>query len=148
MNGLMKKLEQIQEKCVEKGANVPVEDENADDFTRLKRKLAYQVKSIQLFLHFISFSLFSFHSWSLPLCYSTFILSFVDIRQLIHERDEVEKINPGTVAVVGVSQKITHSMREAEKDTKQLDKLQKEEKLKYQKKNKTDEETERQIEHR
>lgn len=46
MNGLMRKLQKIQDECVEKqGAAVQV-DENADEFTRLKKKLAFQVKSI------------------------------------------------------------------------------------------------------
>jgi hypothetical protein len=45
MNGLMKKLAKIQDACVEKAAQMQI-DENADEFTRLKKKLAYEVKSI------------------------------------------------------------------------------------------------------
>lgn len=46
MNGLMKRLQKIQNECVEKqGANVVV-DENMDEFTRLKKKIAFDVKSI------------------------------------------------------------------------------------------------------
>lgn len=47
MNGLMKKLQKIQDECVEKkGAMQEITDENIDEFTRLKKKLAWQVKSI------------------------------------------------------------------------------------------------------
>ena len=46
MNGLMKKLKKIQDECVDKqGAQVQL-DESADEFTRLKKKLAWDVKSI------------------------------------------------------------------------------------------------------
>lgn len=76
------------------------------------------------------------------------ILSVVDIRQLIHDRDEMEKTAPGTVATVELSQKIRQSMKEVRTDAATLDKLQKDEKAKYIKKNKQDEEKEKQIEHR
>jgi hypothetical protein len=50
MNGLMKKLQKIQDECVEKqGLQAAMADENADEFTRLKKKLAFNVKSILIY---------------------------------------------------------------------------------------------------
>lgn len=46
MNGLMKKLQKIADECVEKQGSAPQLDESMDEFTRLKKKLAFQVKSI------------------------------------------------------------------------------------------------------
>jgi hypothetical protein len=49
MNGLMKRLKKIQDDCVEKqGAQQQQVDEKADEFTRLKKKIAVEVKSIRL----------------------------------------------------------------------------------------------------
>jgi hypothetical protein len=45
MNGLMKRLHKIQDECVDKQGQ-PVIDETMDEFTRLKKKLAFDVKSI------------------------------------------------------------------------------------------------------
>jgi DNA-binding transcriptional MerR regulator len=75
-------------------------------------------------------------------------LNFLDIRQLIHDRDEMESTAPGTVATVELSQKIRQSLKEVRTDAAQLDKLQKDEKTKYIKKNKQNEEVEKEIEHR
>jgi len=112
----MKKLQKIQDECVEKqGLQAAMADENADEFTRLKKKLAFNVKNI---------------------------------RQLIHDRDEMENTAPGTVATVELSQKIRQSLKEVRTDAAQLDKLQKDEKTKYIKKNKQNEEVEKEIEHR
>jgi len=96
------------------GAQAQVEVD-ADEFTRLRRKLAFQVKNI---------------------------------RQLIHDRDEMEKTAPGTVATVELSQQIRNAMKEVRSDAVALDKLQKDEKAQYVKKNKTDPEKEQQIERR
>lgn len=75
-------------------------------------------------------------------------MNYVDIRQLIHDRDEMERMASGTVAQVELSQKIRQSLKEVRTDAATLDKLQKDEKAKYIKKNKQDEEHEKQIEHR
>lgn len=115
MNGLMKKLKQIQDECVEKQGQLIITDQNIDEFTRLKKKLAFQVKNI---------------------------------RQLIADRDDMEKTAPGTVATVELSQQIRQAMKEVRTDAQSLDKLQKDEKAKYIKKNKQDEGMEQQIEHR
>lgn len=115
MNGLMKRLKKIQDECVEKqGAQAPL-PEDADEFTRIRRKLAFQVKQI---------------------------------RQLIHDRDEMEKTAPGTVATVELSQQIRNALKEVRTDAVTLDKLQKDEKAGYIKKNKTDPDKEQQIERR
>lgn len=71
-----------------------------------------------------------------------------DIRQLIHDRDDMEKTAPGTVATVELSHSIRQALRNVRTDAAQLDKLQKDEKAHYIKKNKQDEEREQQIEHR
>jgi len=114
MNGLMKRLHKIQDECVDKQGGV-VLDESMGEFTRLKKKLAFDIKSI---------------------------------RQLIHDRDDMEKTAPGTVATVELSHKIRHAMKNVRTDAAQLDKLQKDEKTSYVKKNKEDEGREKQIEHR
>lgn len=114
MNGLMKRLHKIQNECVDKQGAVVI-DETMDEFTRLKKKLAFDVKNI---------------------------------RQLIHDRDDMEKTAPGTVATVELSHKIRQSLKTVRTDAATLDKIQKDEKTSYIKKNKTDEERERQIEHR
>jgi len=111
----MKKLKQIQDECVEKQGQLIITDQNIDEFTRLKKKLAFQVKNI---------------------------------RQLIADRDDMEKTAPGTVATVELSQQIRQAMKEVRTDAQSLDKLQKDEKAKYIKKNKQDEGMEQQIEHR
>lgn len=71
-----------------------------------------------------------------------------DIRQLIHDRDEMEQTAPGTVATVELSHQIRHAMKNVRTDAAQLDKLQKDEKASYIKKNKQSEDREQQIEHR
>lgn len=109
----MKRLQKIQDECVEKQGPAAVMDENMDEFTRIKKKLAWQVKNI---------------------------------RQLIHDRDDMEKTAPGTVATVELSHKIRHALKEVRTDATQLDKIQKDEKASYIKKNKQDESREEQIE--
>lgn len=112
----MKKLQKIQDACIDKqGAEALVVDESVDEFTRLKRKLAYNLKNT---------------------------------RQLIHDRDEMERTAPGTVATVELSQKIRQSLKEVRVDATTLDQMQKDQKAKYIKKNKQDEEKEKEIEHR
>jgi len=116
MNGLLKRLQKIQEECVEKkGTNVAETTVDADEFSRLKRKLANQVKNI---------------------------------RQLIHDRDDLEKTAPGTVATVEISHQIRAALKEVRNDAVTMDKLQKAEKEAYIKKNKEVPEKEQQIEHR
>lgn len=51
MNGLMKRLQKIQAECVDKQGNNVVVDETMDEFTRLKKKLAFDVKSICISWH-------------------------------------------------------------------------------------------------
>jgi hypothetical protein len=60
----------------------------------------------------------------------------------------MESTAPGTVATVELSQKIRQGLKEVRTDAQQLDKIQKDEKTKYVKKNKQDEEKEKEIEHR
>lgn len=60
----------------------------------------------------------------------------------------MERTAPGTVATVELSQKIRQSLKEVRTDAQTLDKLQKDEKAHYVKKNKQDEDKEKQIEHR
>jgi len=110
----MKRLHKIQDECVEKqGLQAAMNDETLDEFTRLKKKLAFQVKNI---------------------------------RQLIHDRDEMEKTAPGTVMTVELSHKIRGALKEVRNDATQLDKMQKDEKASYIKKNKEDKGKEEQIE--
>jgi len=90
-------------------------DENADEFTRLRRKVAFDVKNI---------------------------------RQLIHDRDEMEKSAPGTVATVELSHQVRQALKDIRTDAVKLDKLQKDEKAAYIKKNKQDEDKEKEIENR
>jgi SYP7 family syntaxin len=116
MNGLMKRLKKIQDECVDKqGAVVQQGDDKADEFTRLKKKLAAEVKNI---------------------------------RQLIHDRDDMEQTAPGTVATVELSHQIRSALKEVRQDAVQLDKMQKDEKTNYMKKNKEDKEKEQLIERR
>ena len=60
----------------------------------------------------------------------------------------MERTAPGTVATVELSQQIRSSLKQVRTDAQQLDKLQKDEKTHYVKKNKQDEDKEKQIEHR
>jgi len=116
MNGLLRKLQKIQDECVEKkGTNTDVPETDVDEFTRIKRKIAAQAKNI---------------------------------RELIKDRDELEKSAPGTVATVERSQQIRTAVKELRNDAAALDALQKKEKENYIKKNKTVPEKEQQIEKR
>ena len=72
----------------------------------------------------------------------------IDIRQLIKDRDELEKTAPGTVATVEISHQIRSALKEIRNDAAAMSKLQKEEKDSYVKKNKTVPEKEEQIEKR
>jgi len=60
-----------------------------------------------------------------------------NIRQLIKNREELEKTAPGTVATVQISSDIRTAIKELRNDAAAMDKLQKEEKEAYIKKNKT-----------
>jgi len=71
-----------------------------------------------------------------------------DVRQLIKNRDELEKTAPGTVATVEISQQIRTTIKEIRADAAAMDKLQKAEKDAYIKKNKEVPEKEEQIEKR
>lgn len=71
-----------------------------------------------------------------------------DIRQLIHDRDEMEEVAPGTVATVELSQNIRKALKILRIDATHMELLQKNEKAHYIKMNKQNEETEKQIEHR
>lgn len=47
MNQLLKRLEKIQRECSDgKGKEVPQEDANLDEFSRLKKKIAVEMRSI------------------------------------------------------------------------------------------------------
>lgn len=116
MIGLLKRLQKIQDECTDKNKNdAHAEDENVDEFTRLKKKVAREVK---------------------------------EIRHLIQERDQLEKDAPGSVATVEVSHNIRSKMKDVRLDAASLDKLQKEEKEAYIRKNKTAPALEEQIEKR
>jgi len=71
-----------------------------------------------------------------------------NIRQLIKNRDELEKTAPGTVATVEISHQIRAAIKEVRADAAAMDKLQKAEKETYVKKNKEVPEKEAQIEKR
>jgi hypothetical protein len=60
----------------------------------------------------------------------------------------MEKTAPGTVATVELSHQIRSALKEVRQDAVQLDKLQKEEKTQYTKKNKEDKAKEEVIERR
>lgn len=98
-----------------KGTTTDVPEQDLDEFSRLKRKLATQTRNI---------------------------------RQLIKDRDELEKTAPGTVATVEISHQIRSALKEVRNDAAAMSKLQKEEKDSYVKKNKTVPEKEEQIEKR
>jgi len=116
MNGLLKRLKKIEDECVDKkGDNNQVPEQDLDEFSRLKRKVAVQTRNI---------------------------------RQLIKDRDELEKTAPGTVATVEISHQIRTALREVRNDAAAMAKLQKEEKDAYTKKNKEVPEKEEQIEKR
>lgn len=70
------------------------------------------------------------------------------VRQLIKDRDELEKTAPGSVATVEISQQIRQAIKEVRSDAAAMDKLQKEEKDSYMKKNKNVPEKEELIEKR
>jgi len=116
MNGLLKRLQKIEDECVDKkGTTTNVPDEDMDEFTRLKRKVATQTRNL---------------------------------RQLIKDRDELEKTAPGTVATVEISHQIRTALKEVRNDAAAMSKLQKEELEGYKKKNKENPEKEQQIEKR
>jgi len=71
-----------------------------------------------------------------------------NIRQLIKDRDELEKTAPGTVATVEISHQIRSAIKDIRNDAAAMDKLQKAEKETYTKKNKENPEKETQIEKR
>lgn len=71
-----------------------------------------------------------------------------NIRQLIKDRDELEKTAPGTVANVEISQEIRNGIKEVRGDAAAIDQLQKKEKETYIKKNKTVPEKEQLMEKR
>jgi len=71
-----------------------------------------------------------------------------DIRQLIKNRDELEKTAPGTIATVEISHQIRGAIKEVRADAAAMDKLQKSEKDAYVKKYKEIPEKEKQIEQR
>lgn len=71
-----------------------------------------------------------------------------NIRQLIKDRDELEKTAPGSVATVEISQNIRTALKEIRVDAAAMDDLQKKEKESYMKKNKTNPEKEQLIEKR
>jgi hypothetical protein len=71
-----------------------------------------------------------------------------NIRQLIKDRDELEKTAPGTVATVEISHQIRAAIKDIRNDAAAMDKLQKSEKDQYTKKNKENPEKETQIEKR
>lgn len=112
----MRRLKKIQDDCVEKQGDVPqAQDENLDEFGRLKKKVAVQVRNI---------------------------------RQLIKDRDELEKTAPGSVANVEISHQIRTALREVRNDAAAMDKIQKAEKEAYIKKNKSIPEKEQMLEKR
>ena len=123
MLSLLQRLEYLKAECEkEKKALLPqLEEEGVDDFTRLKKNLALQMKRI----NFAPSSYFCFPSnpfFHLPLS----VFEATDIRILIQERDNMEALAANSVQVVELSHQIFRSIREAEKDTKQLDTIQKE----------------------
>jgi uncharacterized coiled-coil DUF342 family protein len=71
-----------------------------------------------------------------------------NIRQLIKDRDELEKTAPGTVATVEISHQIRSAIKDIRNDAAAMDKLQKAEKETYTKKNKENPDKETQIEKR
>lgn len=112
----MKKLQKIEDECVEKkGTTTQVPDEDLDEFSRLKRKVAVQTKNL---------------------------------RQMIKDRDDLEKSAPGTVATVEISHNIRKALKEIRQDAADMAKLQKAEHETYVKKNKEVPEKEQQIEKR
>jgi len=116
MNGLLKRLKKIEDECVEKkGTTTDVPEQDLDEFSRLKKKIAVQTRNI---------------------------------RQLIKDRDDLEKTAPGTVATVEISHQIRTALKEVRNDAATMAKLQKDEKDHYVKKNKTVPEKEEQIEKR
>jgi len=115
MNSLMRKLEKIQNDCVDKKGTVTDPDDKSDEFTRMKRKVAADLN---------------------------------EVRQLIKNRDELELSTAGTRHTVEASHIIRSKIKSIKADAQTLDVLQKKEKAKYEKKNKTIPEKETQIETR
>jgi len=111
----MRKLEKIQNECVEKKGLVADTDDKTDEFTRLKKKVAAELN---------------------------------EVRQLIKNRDELELSTSGTRHTVEASHNIRAQIKGIKSDAQTLDALQKKEKAKYEKKNKTVPEKEAQIENR
>jgi len=116
MNSLMRKLEKIQDECVEKkGLAQDDPNDKSDEFTRLKKKVAFELN---------------------------------EVRQLIKNRDELELSTSGTRHTVEASHQIRSKIKAVKAEAQNLDALQKKERAKYEKKNKTVPEKEQQIENR
>lgn len=111
----MKRLHKIQDECVDKKALVAEADDKADEFTRIKRKVAAEL---------------------------------AEVRQMIKDRDELELSTAGTRHTVEASHNIRSKIKAIKTDAATLDALQKKERTKYEKKNKTVPEKEQQIETR
>jgi len=111
----MRKLQKIQDECVEKQALVEQNNENIDEFTRIKKKVAFELN---------------------------------EVRKLIKERDELELSTAGTRHTVEASHNIRKKLKDAKAEAQNLDALQKKERAKFEKKNKSNPEKEAQIENR
>jgi len=111
----MKKLQKIQDECVEKQALVDPKDDNMDEFTRVKKKLAFEI---------------------------------AEARKLIKERDELELSTAGSRHTVEASHNIRKKLKDIKAEAQNLDGLQKKEKAKFEKKNKSNPEKEAQIDNR
>jgi len=96
MYGLLKRLDKIQRDCADgKDAHAEEVDPNLDEFGRLKKKIATDMRQIRI---------------------------------LIKERDEMEKVAPGTVGTVELSHNIRAKLKDIRSDALGLEKLQKDEK--------------------
>jgi len=111
----MKKLQRIQDECVEKQGLVETKDENVDEFTRVKKKVAFELN---------------------------------EVRKMIKERDELELSTAGTRHTVEASHNIRKKLKDCKAEAQNLDALQKKDRTKFEKKNKTNPEKEAQIENR
>lgn len=76
------------------------------------------------------------------------LLILQGLRELIKNRDQMEKESPGSVATVELSHEIRTKLKTARADAASLDQLQKDEKEKYIKKNKEIPDQEELIERR
>jgi len=111
----MRRLEKIQSECVEKKSLIAEGDDKADEFTRIRRKVAADL---------------------------------AEVRQMIKDRDELELSTSGTRHTVEASHNIRSKIKAIKTDAQTLDGLQKKERAKYEKKNKTVPEKEQEIENR